>query len=140
MPKELESNEDRPETSEPVGGDSGPAEHQRGFRHWMTENSETLRVFLLIGSYVSVMLSLISFIALGGSKVISRIFAASALGCALFALELFRIDAHVDKGGRTLWQVFRKPKTERVEKRIALILWVFIAVSIALLLLYPRHP
>jgi hypothetical protein len=139
MPKEHESNESCPETPEPGGDDSGLAEHQRGVRHWMTENSEALRVLLLIGSYISIMLFLISFIALGGFTVISRIFAASAVGSALVALELFRIDAQVDNGGRTLWQVFRRPKTERVEKLIALILWAFIAVSVMLLLLWPRH-
>jgi hypothetical protein len=136
----MESEPDRaPRSDDRVSDhDALDAEHHHGFRRWVAESNESLRVFLLITAYVSLMLFLISFIALRGASAAPKIFAGAAVGSFLVAFALLRLSIPVEKRSTTIWPIYRRPRTERAEKLIAVVSWLFIAISALLAFLFLR--
>jgi len=137
MPKEHKSSDDSPlpPKSRPVG--SEVAENDRGFRHWMAENELSLRILLLIAAYACLMLDLIFYVLLGGPSLITKILTGIIVGSLLAAYALFRL-GFADEEGSTVWQVYRAPRTERVEKWIATALWSLIVIAVLLALFVSR--
>jgi polyferredoxin len=144
MHRDPESNDESRGFSEslPYDPDREDAENQRTFRHWMDVNEQSLRVFLLIAAYASLMLYLVSLVLLGGPSVLTKIFSGIIVGSLFVVYLLFRFSLPVDQEGRTIWRIYRSSKKERRKKRIAVILWSFIAFGFLLALIWSRlgHP
>jgi uncharacterized protein with PQ loop repeat len=139
---QMESEPDRPPPSDdPVADhDASDAERHRGFRVWMAESNQSLRVFLLITAYVSLMLFLISFIAFRGASAAPKIFAGAAVGSFLVAFVLLKFSVPVEKRNAAMRQIYHKPRTERAEKVVAVMLWLLaIGALLAFLLLKAHH-
>jgi hypothetical protein len=133
MPKEHKSSDDSSLPPESRPFDSEDTEHDRGFRHWMAENEVSLRVLLLIAAYACLMLDLVFYVLLGGPSLITKILTGIIVGSLVGAYALFRL-GFADEEGRTVWQVYRAPRTERVEKWIAIALWTLIVIGVLLAL------
>jgi glucan phosphoethanolaminetransferase (alkaline phosphatase superfamily) len=123
----------------PFDPDREDFEHQHTFRHWMAVNEQSVRVFLLIAAYASFMLYLASLVLLGGPSLLTKIFSVVPVTSLVAAYILLRVSGPVDRDGRTIWQVYRSTGKERVEKRIAAALWLFIAIAVPLLLVWSRR-
>jgi hypothetical protein len=137
MPREHKSSNDSPLPPESRPLDGEDAEHHRGFRHWMAENELSLRIFLLIAAYACLMLDLFFYVLLGGSSLITKILTGIIVGSLVLVYALFRT-GFVGEEGRTLWQVYRAPRTERVEKWFAIALWSLIVIGFLLALFVSR--
>lgn len=113
-------------------------EHQRGFRHWMDLNEESLRVISLVGAYAIGIIYLISLVVFENRRIILEILEGLFLVCLAVAYFLFRVGLRRDRKGRTLWQRYRRPSTERTESIVAAILWLFIGIGFLSVLIYTR--
>jgi len=111
-------------------------EHQRGFRHWMDLNEQSIRFVLLIAAYASAMLYLLSRVVLEKPGVVSEVLEGIFFGSLAVAGLLFRIGIRRDREGRTIRQIYRRQGKERVEKIVAVILWTFIAAAFVIALFY----
>lgn len=133
-------NDETPRASEslPYDPDREDLEHQHTFRHWMAVNEQSLRVFLLIAAYASLMLYLLSLVLLGGPSISTKIFSGILVGSLLVAHLLFRVSGPTDGEGRTIWQIYRSSKKERTEMWIAAVLWSIIALAFLLVLISSR--
>lgn len=141
MERESDDEYRLPPEAQPIDRDAEDAEHRRGLRHWMAENEQSFRVFLLITAYASLMLYLIALLVLGRPSLGTRIFKDILIGSLFVAFILFRLSGPVDKKGRTMWEIYRAPGKERVEQIVAAMLWGLIAIGVLALFLYTHaHP
>jgi len=100
-----------------------------GFRRWMAENVGLVQTLSLVGIYVGAILYVVSLVAFG-SGLVSRVIAGITIAVAFVSYMLFRLGGE-DSEGRSIWEIYRSPGTERLEKAAVVVLWVVIVVGVA---------
>jgi len=102
-------------------------------RHWLYFNGETYRLYAFIAS-------LFFLACLGALYLLCKSDSTVGVAAAILAAACFmagigiggRLRLYQDKGWKKDW---RTPREERIERRVALYLWLFIFISVGAIIL-----
>ncbi|MGH9684276.1 MAG: hypothetical protein ACRD4S_11795 [Candidatus Acidiferrales bacterium] len=121
-----------------AGGERIGPQSLRGFRRWMAEEQGFLRTLLLIATYLSLALFVLSLIVFGGPNLMSEILLAVFVGSLLGVYFLFQFRYRVDASGRVAWRWYQTPYGGRAKRVLTSALWTVIAIVLIVAALYAR--
>jgi hypothetical protein len=106
---------------------------EEGFvRHWMFINGDQIRLFAALSAAIFAVLWCFLYILGGGQTIIATILLILA-GICLVVWRL--LDSELQKYQARSWAKDKhSPKRDRIEIRIAFFLWLFIFISIGLII------
>lgn len=125
----------------PISGAAGGRVNPRtvhGFRRWMVEEQGFLRTLLLIATYLSLALFVLSLIVFGGPTLMSHVLFAVFLGSLFGVYFLFQFRYRVNAGGQAAWHWYQTPGDGRWKKILASALWSVIAIVLIVAAFYAR--
>ena len=101
-------------------------------RYWLFLNGDRVRLFLALGAAFCAVLWCFLYILGVAHGVLSALLAAAAIACFVVWRAVDSRLRRYEKGG---WRKRTgSPKRERVEVRVAVLLWLFIMVSVCIIL------
>ena len=103
-------------------------------RYWLFLNGETYRTFAAIASaFLAILWCFLYFLGLTNGALGTVLLIASAVGFVAWRLLTFQLDHFTRKD----WRAEKaSPRKEKIEIRIAIALWLFIAIGVSALLSY----